>query len=254
MSYLIPNEHICSEVRDLFVVVLVHTAIGNFERRKIIRNTWGNISMFERIRVVFLLGQPERKQYQNAINFENEQYNDIVQGSFLDTYQNLTHKALLGLRWVVENCGQAKFVLKVDDDVIVNTPRLLKILATKYTGINRSIFCAQVRSKGTSGIHREGKYKVEKTIFPKMTRWPVKYCPGRFLVYSSDIIKDLLSAVNKTPFLWLDDVYITGLLASKIENVKHLLFPDVSKVMQWLEKAKMEEILKAWDRFVQSKP
>ena len=252
-SYLINSENICSGVSDLFVLVLVHTATGNFERRKFIRNTWGNISMFEnqKIRVVFLLGKPEKKQYQSAINFENKQYNDIVQGAFLDTYQNLTYKAVLGLRWVVDNCGQAKFILKVDDDVVVNTPRLLKVLTTKYSHIKHSIFCAQVRPKGKSRIFRGGKYKVEQTIFPNMTRWPVKYCPGRFLVYSSDIIKDLLAAVSFTPFLWLDDVYVTGLLASKVGDIKHLLFQDVSGLIEWLENAKTAQFLKAWNRFLQ---
>ena len=253
ISYLINSENTCSEVSDSFVVALVHTAIGNFERRNFIRNTWGNISMFEnkKIRLVFLLGKPEKKQYQSAINFENKQYNDIVQGAFLDTYQNLTYKALLGLRWVVENCGQAKFILKVDDDVVVNTPRLLKILTTKYSHIKHSIFCAQIRPKGMSRIFRYGKYKVEQTMFPNMTHWPVKYCPGRFLVYSSDIIKDLLAAVRFTPFLWLDDVYVTGLLASKVGYVKHLLFQDVSGLIEWLENAKTAQFLRAWNRFLQ---
>ena len=95
------------------------------------------------------------------------------------------------------------------------------------------------------------KYKVEQIIFPNMTHWPVKYCPGRFLVYSSDIIKDPLAAVSFTPFLWLDDVNVTGLLASKVGNVKHLLFQDVSKLIEWLENAKTAQFLKAWNRFLQ---
>ena len=97
--------------------------------------------MFEKqeIRIVFLLGKPEKKQYQSSINFENKQYYDIVQGAFLDTYRNLSYKAVLGLRWVVENCGQAKFNLKIDDDVVVNTLRLLTLFTTKYSRINHSI-------------------------------------------------------------------------------------------------------------------
>ena len=83
-----------------------------------------------------------------------------------------------------------------------------------------------------------------------MTHWPVKYCPGRFLVYSSDIIKDLLAAVSFTSFLWLDDVCVTGLLASKVGNVKHLLFQDVSMLIERSENAKTAQFLKAWNRFL----
>ena len=37
----------------------------------------------------------------------------------MDTYENLTYKAVLGLRWIIDHCQQAKFVLKIDDDVQV---------------------------------------------------------------------------------------------------------------------------------------
>ena len=249
---LILNEKLCSNLDDLFIVVLVHSAVDHFERRTFIRRTWGNISMFEfhRFRIVFILGKPDKETYQIAINLENNQYGDIVQGTFLDTYRNLTHKALLGLRWVTENCKQAHFVLKVDDDVVINTPSLVKLLTNKYTRVNRTIYCAEVRPKGKSFIHRGGKYKVEKTQFPYMTRWPVKYCPGRFLLYTSDIIEHLLGAVNQAPFLWLDDVYVTGLLAAKVGHVNHLKAEDISKQVVWMENANTTRLLSTWDRFV----
>ena len=143
--------------------------------------------MFEnhKMGVVFLLGKPDKKQYQTAVNIENEQHGDIVQGTFLDTYHNLTYKAILGLRWVTENCGQAKFVLKVDDDVVVNTPRLLTLLATKYAYVNRTIFCTKVYSHDKLRINRDGKWKVQSSQFPNMTYWPVTFCPRRFFALHS---------------------------------------------------------------------
>ena len=93
-TYIIHSNSICSGVNERLVVVLVHTAVANFERRKLIRITWGNIrlSMLENhpMRVVFLLGKPGKEQHQTAMNLENEQHGDIVQGKFLDTYHNLT--------------------------------------------------------------------------------------------------------------------------------------------------------------------
>ena len=67
----------------------------------------------------------------------------------------------------MENCKQAHFVLKVDDDVIINTPRLVTILSDKYAQVNQTIFCAEVRPKATARIYRQGKNKVENTQFPK---------------------------------------------------------------------------------------
>ena len=45
-TFHIAGETICSSVNDLVVVVLVHTAIGNFERRKLIRNTYMGIYQY----------------------------------------------------------------------------------------------------------------------------------------------------------------------------------------------------------------
>lgn len=251
-TYLISNENVCSGVHDFFIVILVHTATANFQQRNFIRKTWGNIklSMFEnhQMRVVFLLGKPVRRQQQTAIKLESTRYSDIVQGQFLDTYQNLTYKAVFGLRWVNDNCKQAKYVLKVDDDVVVNTPYLLKLLATKYANVNRTIFC-EVRPNGTTPIFRWGKYKVKTTQFQNMTHWPVTYCPGRYLLYTADIIKDLVAEVAGTPFLWLDDVYVTGFLAAKAGKVKHLSAKDISQQTNWIEKANEARLLSAWKQF-----
>ena len=253
-TYIITNENACSSVHDLFIIVIVHSAIHNFERRKFIRNTWGNANRRgmpdeNKFRIVFLLGKPDNNQHQLKINVENEQYSDIVQGTFLDTYKNLTYKALLGLRWIMENCKQAHFVLKVDDDVIINTPRLVTILSNKYAQVNQTIFCAEVRPKGTARIYRQGKYKVENTQFTNMTFWPVTFCPGRYLIYSADIIIDLLAEVNQTPFIWLDDVYVTGLLAAKVGHVNHLKANDINILVRWLENASINRMLSTWNSF-----
>ena len=40
---------------------------------------------------------------QDVIN-ESEQYGDIVQESFLDTYANLTVKSLMLLKWFTTSC------------------------------------------------------------------------------------------------------------------------------------------------------
>ena len=168
-TYIILNEKLCSNLEDIFVVVLIHSAINNFERRKFIRSTWGNITIFEsprhRFRIVFMLGKPDKEQNQIAINLENNQYGDIVQRTFLDTYKNLTHKALLGLRWEKEYCKRAQFVLKVDDDVIINTPRLFTHLTNKYSHVNKTIFCAVVRPKDKFPIFVLENIKLKRNSF-----------------------------------------------------------------------------------------
>lgn len=64
------------------------------------------------VKMVFLLGQTQyaytEEEYtdevQNRINQESESYGDILQEGFLDTYNNLTLKSIMLLKWVTNNC------------------------------------------------------------------------------------------------------------------------------------------------------
>lgn len=74
---------------------------------------------------------------QNAIAEESKLYNDIIQERFQDTYNNLTLKSCMLLKWVTSNCSSSKFLMKSDDDMFVNVPMFLQTLKalTKSTGV-----------------------------------------------------------------------------------------------------------------------
>ena len=57
---------------------------------------------------------------QKQLEEESSKYGDIIQGDFLDTYHNLSYKAIMGNLWVAEFCSQAEFVVKTDDDMYVD--------------------------------------------------------------------------------------------------------------------------------------
>mgnify|MGYP002803411662 CR=1 FL=1 len=120
--------------RSVFVLIVVFSSPTNFERRSIIRSTWAKIketdsanitSIITRksytkaslVKTVFLLGQANGKT-QSIIESEAQYYNDLVIGSFTDTYGNLTLKTKLGLEWA-QQCCKFKYYLKTDDDVFV---------------------------------------------------------------------------------------------------------------------------------------
>lgn len=64
------------------------------------------------VKLVFLVGQTQyaftedeyTDEVQNRINQESESYGDILQEGFLDTYNNLTLKSIMLLKWVTNNC------------------------------------------------------------------------------------------------------------------------------------------------------
>ena len=220
----IPNP---CENGTLKYIVYVHTSPPNEKRREFVRKSWGNAKLFQdgRFRVVFMMGLPANQQQQEVIDREHAQYGDIVQGDFMDTYHNLTLKGLMGLNWVSKYCGKTKFVLKADDDAFVNIFSLFDILDSN-PGNPKTVMC--YRWVGM-GILRDPKtcmkWCVDDSEFPGQTMYP-PYCSGLAYVMSTDIIARMYSVSRDTPFFWVDDVYITGLLLGKIENVTYVHLED----------------------------
>lgn len=121
-----------SQYEKLRVLYLVKSALPHFERRSAIRKTWGFEGRFSDvpIRTVFLLGSDpgDDESIQTQVEEEDRKYNDLVQGDFLDTYYNNSIKTMMGLRWGVEHCPEARFYMFVDDDYYVSTRNLLRFL------------------------------------------------------------------------------------------------------------------------------
>jgi beta-1,3-galactosyltransferase 1 len=59
----------------------------------------------------------------------------MIQFGFQDFYYNVTLKNIAHLRWAHENCLHSKYILKTDDDIIVNVEYLLKNLRNFQNGI-----------------------------------------------------------------------------------------------------------------------
>lgn len=63
---------------------------------------------------------------------ENQRHDDIIQERFIDSYNNLTLKSVMMLKWVNNHCGEkARFVMKTDDDMYVNVASLVKMLKAR---------------------------------------------------------------------------------------------------------------------------
>ncbi len=71
------------------------------------------------------------------VHLESEalEYKDIIQFGFEDVYYNLTLKHIALIRWAHRKCYEAKYILKTDDDVIVNIKYLTKNLKSFQSGM-----------------------------------------------------------------------------------------------------------------------
>ena len=153
------------------------------------------------------------------IEYESEIYN-IVQETFVDSYRNLTYKAIAGCKWTSTYCKSAKLILKADDDALINVYSLFRhVESLQRTGkvINNTILCNVI--SGAHPVRTKNKWKVTKEEYPYNLYPP--YCPGLGLIMTGDIIPKLYNQSLYEPYFWVDDVYFTGLLAQSLK-IKHI--------------------------------
>lgn len=193
------------------VLVLVHSAPTNWYKRNTIRDTWGRHD--PRAKLVFLLGAVNSSVLQRRIEQENRLYDDIVQGSFLDAYRNMTYKHVMALKWFTYHCPEAKYILKADDDVFVNTPALYDVLSNLQTQRRRLLFCQEIRNAPVKRTHRS-KWFV--SIPEYRNKYYPNHCPGYSILYTPDVAYQLYREAMHQPYFWIDDVHITGTIAQRI--------------------------------------
>ncbi|KAJ8909643.1 hypothetical protein NQ315_012847 [Exocentrus adspersus] len=211
------NNFVCDKNVPL-LIILVHTAPSHIVKRNLIRRTWGKTE--QDIKIVFLLGTHSNVEIKDKLEQENLKHKDIVQGSFLDSYRNLTYKHVMGLKYVVYHCAQAKYVLKVDDDTCVNTPLLRKFLVRDLSpyGANNLLMGNVVR-KAMAYRGFRSKWKVSFNEY-RPRYYPI-YCLGWYTLYSRDILFGLYKEAQQLQYFWLEDVFGTGFSAAKLNFSSH---------------------------------
>lgn len=77
-------------------------------------------------KVVFLVGQSENLTTNQLVIEEFQDHNDILQlNDFIDSYDFITRKVMKGFKWIAMYCKNAQYVLRINDDVLVNTFSLI---------------------------------------------------------------------------------------------------------------------------------
>uniref|UniRef100_A0A8C5WGN5 Hexosyltransferase n=1 Tax=Leptobrachium leishanense TaxID=445787 RepID=A0A8C5WGN5_9ANUR len=203
---LISPSRACSNLP--FLLILVTSSPSHLDRRDAIRQTWGSrsTSALSDSLTVFLLAVPESQDEKAVLAQESMLHGDIIQAEFADTYQNLTLKTLVGLTWATEHCPNAKFVLKTDDDVFVNTLTLLKFLKWQKGPLYMGRLHWHVSPiREADSRHYTPMDTYEGNYFPP-------YCSGTGYILSLDVVRHLLVQREQITLISLEDVYI-GLLA-----------------------------------------
>lgn len=225
-SYRINQMDFCSRnSTPVTLVLIILSSPYRDDRRRKIRKSWGRYMQYRNftIATVFLFGKLKgsdteaNKIRQQQLDAEAELHGDIVQADFVDSYDNLSYKTLMGLDWVNEYCPQAKYVYKFDDDSAWGPQWAFVDYIFKKKPTN-SFICMNKLTQDLHVVRGKSKWKTTFTEYPEYT-YPV-YCNGNVgYGINMHVLKRVLELAQSTRFFWLEDVYVSGIIRSKLGNV-----------------------------------
>ena len=188
--------------------------------------------------VIFLVGRTLQTNatQEASILEESSTYGDLIQEDFVDTYNNLTIKSVMLLKWIArfnDDADRVKYVMKCDDDTFLNVPNLVHVLkggtvpAYKDTFklysddmLRRTDWLDSVSLMGylfhsarpirdvTSKWYAP-RFMYRRKVFPN-------YLSGSgYVMEATKTAKALYKAALRTPIFHLEDVYVTGLCSSR---------------------------------------
>ncbi|MCI4377817.1 hypothetical protein PGIGA_G00208010 [Pangasianodon gigas] len=233
-KYVINEPDKCRK-NNTFLVLLIPVEPHNSEARNAIRNTWGNESVAEGIVRLFLLGVKNttrdpgmRDRQQRSLMAESQQHRDMIQQDYIDSYYNLTIKTLMGMHWVSRYCPTAKYVMKADSDMFVNTEYLIQKLLK--SNIPREMYFTGYLMRGYKpNRNKDSKWYMPPELYPSGS-YPT-FCSGTGYVFSGDMAKRIYTTSLSIRRLHLEDVYV-GLCLSKL-NIEPMLPPNEFLFNHW---------------------
>ncbi|XP_006014547.1 N-acetyllactosaminide beta-1,3-N-acetylglucosaminyltransferase 3 [Latimeria chalumnae] len=210
-----PNK--CGSSQDsnnIFLLLVIKSSPGNYERRDIIRKTWGEERVVEgaKIRLIFTSGvSPNRRdamKLNKLLQMENEQYRDILQWDFYDTFFNLTLKQVLFYEWFEQNCPHARFLLNGDDDVFANTDNMVQYLSGLKEDNNgdKHLFVGTLIMNVGPIREKWSKYYIPEQVTKSKSYPP--YCGGGGLLMSCFTARTVYKQSLNIELFPIDDVYL----------------------------------------------
>ncbi|KAI8425091.1 hypothetical protein MSG28_006951 [Choristoneura fumiferana] len=212
------------EVGKPYIIIIVTSYVGHVELRSAHRRAIPK-ELLDSMNVtrIFLLAKiPPHEKYinQNAIEDESRAFGDILQGSFIEDYRNLTFKHLMGLQWASTNCSEAFYILKVDDDTVFNLERTYKLL--KSLRLKGDFFMGYMLNN-TKPIRKHlNKWYVTWEEYPRNDYPP--YLSGWYYITTPNAARRVTNEAIYHPYFWIDDLLITGLLTEAL-NIKLVQVP-----------------------------
>jgi hypothetical protein len=202
---------------NYFFVFVIPTHPKKTAIRQAIRETWANVSAWslladqdefkKRIKVLFIIGVLPTGSYPPEFEDELSKNSDMfVVKNITEGYSSLRDKVLWGLRYSYQHL-KYQYLVKTDDDVIVNLPRLVRDLSDIEPGLHYIGHCYNLVGK-------------------KPHRWI--YCSGGGYVLSHELVGLMLNLPGRAyepQFRGIEDIFSGWLVRNVNNNTEHSVRP-----------------------------
>ena len=195
--------------REIRVFVGVLSYIGEFDRRKTIRKTWGrDMSLFNAesccasFDVRFFVSVPDKSFNRGMLRYlysEVENYGDVVMLKHsVEDYHKITDKTLEIMR-MANARGGFTHVVKTDTDTYIRVPPMADLIR----GMPASR--ALLGKLNVDGVpYRNGKWGMDEADYP-FSDYP-KYAQGSLYIVTADIAAWIASSMRINSHLKIEDV------------------------------------------------
>lgn len=218
-QYAINAPNRCDSQTRLLIVM--NSRPHDLKTRQIVRSTWAKPvydGSHPWIKLVFFWGRPSNSTYDKELLEENAKYGDTVTDvTFQDSYNNVSYLALARFKWIDRHCPHAQAIYKVDTDNWINFDRFL----ARYSQIKGKIGVHGFVYMGGAPHHEPNHFwSVPYDDYP-FDDFPLFVCGcGYFIINYQDsranqetIVQRILYVARHTEvYVWIDDVFITGVL------------------------------------------
>ncbi|VDP94438.1 unnamed protein product [Trichobilharzia regenti] len=236
----------------LDLIVMIKSCIYCFSKRSYARETYMKLELWRDLKVqfVFVVGLPTPNEtdiyhfegvnvnlYRDALKLskiyansrwlaakklENESkvYQDMLIGSFYDTYFNLTLKLMSTYRWAATFCDQkTPLYIFIDDDYVLLPNNTINLVRKLNASFIKSIIGGPVHPSSIvarpSKDYFHLKWAVSEREYP-WERYP-PYFYGTGYILSSTIVNDASLAMAFTQNIRIDDSYL-GIVLSRLNK------------------------------------
>ncbi|XP_066496898.1 beta-1,3-galactosyltransferase 9 [Tiliqua scincoides] len=205
-AYILSNSEACSG-NEIFLLVLVFSRPENALRRGVVRETWANVTHVESCitLVLFVLGKPSLEAAQLEVTKEWQKHQDLIEGAFLDSWENQTLKILLAMEWTITFCSRARFILKTDAEMFVNLPSLVEYLLSLRTHPEDIYLGKVVHQKSPNRDPQSHDFVPFKKYTEK--HYP-DYCDAGAFVISQDVARKIYVTSGEVPLLLPPGIFV----------------------------------------------